>query len=110
VVPIGIKPSVPVVGVTTNEVPVHIVLLIVLIAGAGFTNTVTLNTFPDCVKPEHAPNDGVTKYTAVKVELVLFVKVPVIFPVALVGPDTVNVDVVVGKFQLYTVFTGTVPL
>jgi hypothetical protein len=104
VVPSGTNPSVPFVGVTTNEVPVHIVRLIVLIAGAGLTNTVRLNT-----APVHAPNDGVTKYTTVNVELVLFVKVPVIFPVALVGPDTVIVADEAGKLQLYTVFTGTIP-
>ena len=104
VVSSGTNPSVPLVGVTTNEVPVHIVRLIVLIAGAGLTNTVRLNT-----SPVHAPNDGVTKYTAVNVELVLLVKVPVILPVALVGPNTVNVDVEVGRFQLYAVPTGTTP-
>jgi hypothetical protein len=101
---------VPLVGVTTNDVPVQIVRFIVVIAGAGFTNTVTLNTSPE-LKPEHAPNDGVTKYTAVNVELVLLVKVPVILPVALVGPDAVNPP---GKLtgepnQLYAVPTGTTP-
>jgi hypothetical protein len=55
------------------------------------------------------PKVGVTRYTAVNVELVLFVRVPVILPVALVGPDTVNEAVEAGKLHVYIVFTGTVP-
>jgi hypothetical protein len=39
----GTNPSVPFTGDMLNDVPVHIVRLIVLIAGAGFTYTVTLN-------------------------------------------------------------------
>jgi hypothetical protein len=86
--------------------------LIVLIAGAGFTKTVNVNGLPDCVKPEHAPKEGVTTYTAVCCTLVLLVNVPVMVVVALFGPDDVidAVDIVGGTDQLYTVFTGTCPL
>ena len=53
VIPVGTNPSVPFNGVNANDVPVHIVRLIVLITGVGFTYTVTVNALPDCVKPEH---------------------------------------------------------
>ena len=78
--PIGTKPSVTVVGVTTKEVPVQIVRLIGLIAGAGFTNTVKVNIEP-ALAPVHAPIEGIISYTAVWVTLVALFKLPVMFVV-----------------------------
>jgi hypothetical protein len=89
---------------------VHIVRLIVVIEGRGFTDTVNVNGLPDWVNPEQAPKEGVMEYTAVCCTLVLLVSVPVILVVALIGPDTVNDEVEAGKFQLYAVPTGTIPL
>jgi hypothetical protein len=77
-VPVGTKPSVPWVGVITNDVPVQVVRLIVLISGLGLTYTVTVNALPELLTPEQVPNDGVTRYTAVCATFVLFVNVPVI--------------------------------
>ena len=45
-VPVGTNPSIPLVGVTTNEVPVQMVLIIVLMEGGGITKTVTVNWLP----------------------------------------------------------------
>jgi hypothetical protein len=61
-----------------------------VIEGSGFTYTVTVNALPDCVNPEHCPNEGVTKYTAVCVALELFDKVPVIVLVPLPAPAPVK--------------------
>jgi hypothetical protein len=83
-----------------------------LIDGAGFTYTVTVNALPELLTPEQVPNDGVTRYTAVCVELVRFVNVPVIFPVPLPATPPVNEAVEVDKLgipHVKNVFTGTVP-
>jgi hypothetical protein len=61
------------VGLTANDAPLHIVVLISVITAFGATYTNTVN-----VAPSHDPNVavGVTVYTAVRVVFVLLVKVP----------------------------------
>ena len=56
VVPAGTIPLVTFVGVTVNVTPLHVIVLIAVIAGVGLIVTVTLNT-----KPVQLPVIGVTK-------------------------------------------------
>jgi hypothetical protein len=86
----GTNPSVPLVGVTTKDVPVQIVRKILVIAGAGFTYTVTVNALPELLTPEQVPNEGVTRYTAVCGKLVPLFKLPDIVVVKLPGTPPVT--------------------
>jgi hypothetical protein len=74
---------------------VHIVRLIVLIAGLGFTKTVTVNALP-ALPAEQVPKVGITEYTAVWVTLDELLKVPVILlvPVPAIPPVSDVVDAV----------------
>jgi hypothetical protein len=68
--------------------------------GLGFTNTVTVNGIPE-LDALHAPNVGVTRYTAVCVKLVLLVKFPMIlFNADDVWPPVNEMSETVGAFQL----------
>ena len=55
VVPAGTTPLVPFTGVTVKAVPLQANAVILVIAGRGFTVTVTVN-----VAPVHVPKLGVT--------------------------------------------------
>jgi hypothetical protein len=55
VVPAGTTPLVPFTGVTENPVLPQVVAVMFVIAGVGFTVTVTVNVFP-----EQVPEVGVT--------------------------------------------------
>ena len=99
-------PFVILLGVTVNVVPLHIVALIGVTSGVGFTYTVTVN-----IAPTQLPDFGITLYVAVSIALVRFSKLPVIIvglsvaesPPVIV-PDTLGIN------QLYTVLPGTMPL
>jgi hypothetical protein len=69
----GTIPFVSFVGVTTNVMPLHTVVLIATTSGVGFTNTVTVN-----IAPVQLPDFGVTLYVAVLSVFVRFNNVPVI--------------------------------
>jgi hypothetical protein len=55
VVPAGTIPFVPFAGVMLNDAPLHVVVVIAVMAGVGFTITVTANALPAQV-----PEVGVT--------------------------------------------------
>ena len=73
VVPDGITPFTPSVGVILNEMPVQEVTVIAFIVATGNIVTVTENT-----EPTTPLDDGVTKYVAVLAMLVVLVRFPVI--------------------------------
>ena len=54
-VPVGTVPLVPLAGVTLKAAPLHVLTVISLTAGFGFTVTVTVK-----VLPVHVPEVGVT--------------------------------------------------
>ena len=60
VVPDGITPLVPFVGVTLKNTPLQVVVLIGVILAYGLILTVTVN-----VAPVQVPDNGVTVYVAV---------------------------------------------
>jgi hypothetical protein len=70
----GTMPFLISVGLTANDAPLHIVVLISVITAFGFTYTTTVNVAPTQLPGAGAV--GVTVYTAVRVVFVLFVKVP----------------------------------
>ena len=70
----GTIPFLILVGLTSNDAPLHIVVLISVITAFGFTYTTTVNVAPTQLPGAGAV--GVTVYTAVRVVFVLFVKVP----------------------------------
>ena len=72
-VPVGTIPFRPSVGDTLKVSPLQIVVLIVVITAVGLIVIVIVN-----VAPVHAPDNGVTIYTAVCVVFNGFVKVPLI--------------------------------
>ena len=72
----------------------------VLMIAAGFTETVTVNGFPESVIPEQAPKEGITRYVAVCWKFVWLVKVPnTERPLSVMPPvsETFDTD---GWFQL----------
>jgi hypothetical protein len=71
----GTIPFLIFVGLTSNDAPLHIVVLISVITAFGFTNTTTVNVAPTQLPGAGAV--GVTVYTAVRVVFVLLVKLPV---------------------------------
>ena len=96
VVPAGITPFIPFVGVKLKVNPVQIVVLIDVIVATGLIVTVTVNV--DAVP--QLTIVGVTIYVAVCVVLVGLFKVPVILiaPLPLVPP--VSPPVTLGALQL----------
>ena len=104
VVPAGITPFMPFVGVTPKLTPLHDVAVIAVINADGFRFTVT-----EKEAPVHDPDTGVTIYVAVTTPIVVFVKVPVIefTPDACDNPP-VN-PTPVGVVQVYVVPAGTIP-
>jgi hypothetical protein len=101
----GTIPFNPLVGVTANGKPLHIVVLIVTTSGVGVTNTVTVN-----IAPSQLPAFGITSYVAVRVVFVRFNKRPDIV-VATFAADSppVIVPEYVGIPQRYIVGFGTIP-
>jgi hypothetical protein len=71
----GTIPFLILVGLTSNDAPLHIVVLISVITAFGFTYTTTVNVAPTQLPGAGAV--GVTVYTAVRVVFVLLVKLPV---------------------------------
>jgi hypothetical protein len=71
----GTIPFLMSVGLTSNDAPLHIVVLISVITAFGFTYTTTVNVAPTQLPGAGAV--GVTVYTAVRVVFVLLVKLPV---------------------------------
>ncbi len=66
-VPIGTIPLVKFVGDETNSAPLQTTVVIAVISGVGFTNTVTVN-----ILPSQLPAFGITSYVAVRTTFVLF--------------------------------------
>ena len=104
VVPAGTIPFVPFTGVTLKNNPLHVVLVIALITADGFTFTVNENT-----APVQLPDNGVTRYVAVLVILVVLPKIPLIpFDAeACVTPPVIPVPV--GAFHVKVVPDGITP-
>ena len=104
VVPTGMIPFVPFVGLTVKLTPLHVVFVIAVTCASGFRFTVTENE-----APVHDPDTGVTMYVAVTTPIVVFVKVPVIelTPTPCEAPP-VN-PTPVGALHVYVVPAGTMP-
>jgi hypothetical protein len=104
VVPAGITPFTPSVGVALNCTPLHVVAVIAAIVAFGFTVTVIANA-----APVQLPDNGVTVYVAVCDTFVGLVNVPVTLaaPAPVVPP--VSPPVTIGALQLYVVPAGTIP-
>jgi hypothetical protein len=79
-------------------------VVIGVIAGLGFTVTVTVKSVP-----AQLPDFGVTVYMAVCAVLVVLVRVPLMFEASLPASPPVN-PVPAGADQLYVVPAGTIPL
>jgi hypothetical protein len=105
VVPAGIIPFNPSIGVIAKLTPLHVVVVIAFITDPGLIVTVKLND-----APAHTPDTGLTIYVAVTAELVILVKVPVITltPLTCVTPPVKPVPV--GADQVYKVPSGITPL
>ena len=104
VVPTGTIPFVLLTGVTVNPTPLHTEAVIVVIAGAGFTVTVTIK-----VPPVQLPDVGVTVQVAVCAVLVGLTRVPLIFAAAEPAAPPVMPPVNVGAAHEQVVPAGTVP-
>ena len=104
VVPAGTMPFVPFTGVTLKNTPLQLVPVIALITADGFTFTVNENT-----APVQLPDNGVTRYVAVLVMLVVLPKVPNIPPTAdtCVAPPVMPVPV--GALHVNVVPVGINP-
>ena len=105
VVPAGTIPLVPFTGLTVNNTPPQLVVLIGVITAVGLIVTVNVN---DAFVP-HKVDVGVTVYVAVCCVFVGFVNVPVIVDAPLPVPPPVNPPVTLGALQLYNVPAGTIP-
>ena len=103
-VPAGTIPFVPFTGVTLKKTPLHETPVIALITADGFTFTVKENT-----TPVQLPDNGVTRYVAVLVILVVFPNIPLIpFDAdACVTPPVIPVPV--GALQVKVVPAGIIP-
>lgn len=101
----GIIPFSPFVGVTVNNTPLQVIAVIAFTAAPGFNVIVIVN-----VEPVQLPDNGVTIYVAVWVELVGFVRVAVIFVAFVPDVPPVIPPVTAGADQLYNVPAGTIPL
>ena len=95
VVPAGTIPFVPFTGVVVNVDPLHTFTVMGLIAGVGFTVTVTVN-----VLPVQVPEVGVTVYVAVCAVVVGLFNVPVILDAPLPAAPPVIPPVTPGADQL----------
>ena len=104
VVPAGTIPLVPFTGLTVNNTPPQLVVLIGVITAVGFTVTVTVN-----VGPVQLPDTGVTVYVAVCVVFVGFVNKPLILTAVVPLTPPVIPPVTPGALQLYVVPTGIIP-
>ena len=104
VVPTGMIPFVPFVGVIVKLTPLHVVFVIAVTCASGFRFTVTEKD-----APVHDPDTGVTIYVAVTTPIVVFVKVPVmeLTPTPCEAPP-VN-PLPVGALHVYVVPAGTIP-
>jgi hypothetical protein len=88
-------PLAPFAGVTVNADALHDVATIGVIAGVGFTVTVTVNAVP--VQP---PDNGVTVYVAVCAVFVGLLSVPLILAAAAPAAPPVSPPVTTGTGQL----------
>ena len=104
VVPDGIMPFVPFVGVTVKLTPPQVVAVIALISALGFTVTVTVN-----VAPVQLPVIGVTIYVPVFTLVDSLFKSPVILEALVPDAPPVIPPVTLGALQLYKVPAGTIP-
>ena len=106
VVPDGTIPFVPLTGLTVNNTPPQMVVLIGVITAVGLTVTVQVNV----AFTPHKVDVGVTIYVAVCVVFVGLLNVPVniVAPLPVVPP--VIPPVTLGALQLYVVPAGTIPL
>jgi len=104
VVPDGMIPFTPLVGVTVKPVPLQVMEVIALITAVGFTVTVTVK-----VDPVQLPDNGVTVDVAVCVVLVGFVNNPLILTAVVPLTPPVIPPVTPGAPQLYVVPTGMIP-
>lgn len=91
-------------GVTENPASLHREVVIGAIAGTGFTVTVIVK-----FDPAQLPTVGVTVYTAVCVEFVGLVSVPLMLAPEPATPP-VSPPVTTGAAQLYVMPGGTTPL
>ena len=82
-------PFVTLTGVTVNATPLHTVVFIAVIAGIGFTITVTVNALPGQL-PKATDEVGVTVYMAVCETFVVLVSVPLIFAALLPEAPPLN--------------------
>jgi len=103
VVGTGTKPFVPSAGNAVNDPSLQITSVIFVIAGFGFTVTVTVK-----VTPVQLPDVGVTVYVAVWTAFVGLVRVPEILTPAPANPP-VTPPVTAGAVQVYVVPVGTIP-
>ncbi len=87
--------SAPLTGVTVKAVALHVVAVLLAIAGTGFTVTVTVK-----VAPVHAPDSGVTVYVAVCGVFVGLVSVPLILAAPAPPAPPVMPPVTTGAAQL----------
>ena len=104
-VPAGTIPFVPSVGVTVNDTPLQVTLVIAVTLAVGLIVTVTVNVVP-------APQltvVGVTVYVAVCWPFVGLTKVPLMFIAFVPIVPPVIPPVTVGAAQLYNVPAGTIP-
>ena len=104
--PAGTIPFVPLVGETVKEAPLQVTAVIALISGTGFKVTIT-----EKAAPGQLPELGETIYVTVWAVLVLLSS----FPLIIVGlfeavAPPVTEPVKLGRFQVYTVPAGTIPL
>ena len=103
-VPVGIMPFTPSVGVMANITPLQVVTVIALIDAAGLIVTVTVK-----VAPVQLPDNGVTVYVAVNGEFAGLISVPLIFVAFVAAAPPVKPPVTSGAGQLYTVPAGITP-
>ena len=104
VVPAGTIPLATFVGVTLNVTPLHVTLLIAVIAGVGLIFTVTLNT-----NPVQLPVIGVTKYVAVLTLFVVLASVPLMLTCGVICDSPPVKPAPVGADHENSVPAGTTP-
>ena len=105
VVPAGTMPFVPFTGLTVNNTPPQLVVLIGVITAVGLIVTVKVN---DAFTP-HKVELGVTVYVAVCCAFVGLFKLPVIPAAPLPVPPPVILPVTLGALHAYVVPAGTMP-
>ena len=105
VVPAGTIPFVPFTGLTVNNTPPQLVVLIGVIDDVGLTVTVTVNV----AFAPHKFDVGVTVNVAVCCTFVGLIKVPIILAAPLPVPPPVIPPVTVGALHPNVVPAGTIP-